>query len=174
MIRFSRSIGPACLEMNINDQDPSVKLIVTGWGSTSAERRLKFTFHSNKYSIEFKSLLNKGTIQSQQLRKTQLTSMPLQECNRTFLNYNQRVDQAAFRQGIFEGQYCAYDPEGRNDSCSGDSGGPLQYFPNNESTVANVVGIVSFGISCGTELPGIYTRIAYYLDWIEPIVWPNQ
>lgn len=58
------------------------------------------------------------------------------------------------------------------DSCEGDSGGPLQYFPPT-SKIATVVGIVSFGISCGTILPSIYTRVAYYVDWIEPYVWPN-
>lgn len=53
------------------------------------------------------------------------------------------------------------------------SGGPLQYFPSNESAVATVIGIVSFGIGCGSRLPSVYTRVAYYLDWIEPIVWPE-
>lgn len=32
------------------------------------------------------------------------------------------------------------------------------------------VGIISFGIGYGS-LPSIYTRVAYYLEWIEPIVW---
>lgn len=98
--------------------------------------------------------------------------MPLSDCNRTLLKYNEFVNHAAFRNGISEGQYCAYDPEGRRDSCEGDSGGPLQIFPPG-SKLATVVGIVSFGISCGTPLPGIYTRVAYYISWIESHVWPN-
>lgn len=56
---------------------------------------------------------------------------------------------------------------------SGDSGGPLQMFEQKSSAIATVVGVVSFGASCGTELPGIYTRVAFYIDWIESIVWPN-
>lgn len=48
--------------------------------------------------------------------------------------------------------------------------GPL--FIREDSGMSTVHGIVSFGVSCGTELPGIYTRIASYVDWIESIVWP--
>lgn len=114
----------------------------------------------------------KGTRLSNNLMKAQLTSMPLNVCNATLLEFNKDVNQAALRNGIIGGQYCAYDPQARNDSCLGDSGGPLQYFTDNISGIANVVGIVSAGFSCGTALPAIYTRVAYYLDWIESIVWP--
>lgn len=78
---------------------------------------------------------------------------------------------------IIESNYCANDPNNktiRND-CEGDNGGPLQFIPAN-STIATVVGVVSFGdTTCGAELPGVYTRVASYVDWIEAIVWriPN-
>lgn len=37
-----------------------------------------------------------------------------------------------------------------------------------------IVGVTSFGKSCGTiGVPGVYTRIYAYNDWIENIVWPN-
>lgn len=75
--------------------------------------------------------------------------------------------------GIDDGNYCAYDPNRRNDSCQGDSGGPLQT-PAHDIVEAKVLGIVSFGIGCASGYPGIYTRVAYYLDWIESIVWPND
>ena len=53
------------------------------------------------------------------------------------------------------------------DSCSGDSGGPLfeQY---NGSYPFYQIGLVSFGTNlCGRGLPGVYTRVAAYLPWIE-------
>lgn len=89
------------------------------------------------------------------------------------MNYNQDNNKniAAFRGGLVEGQYCAIDPEFKRDSCRGDSGGPLQIF--DKSKTARIVGIVSFGISCGTQLPGIYTRVAHYVDWIASHVWPE-
>lgn len=74
-ITFSNRIAAACLETNSRDQDSAVPLIVTGWGSTSAKRKLyqfnlidsrqfksiqynsiksKYQFHFN--SIQFKSI----------------------------------------------------------------------------------------------------------------------
>ncbi|XP_031621927.1 serine protease persephone-like [Contarinia nasturtii] len=151
LIPFSQYIRPACLQINLRDEPLNVKLIVSGWGITSPEQNIRSTV----------------------LRKTELVSMPLAQCNSSYLNWNRPINDAAFRNGLIGGQYCAYDPAGRNDSCQGDSGGPLQYFANNGTSVATVVGIVSFGVSCGLTLPSIYTRVAYYLDWLEPIVWPN-
>lgn len=36
-----------------------------------------------------------------------------------------------------------------------------------------LVGVTSFGKFCGFEnSPGIYTRVASFVGWIESIVWP--
>ncbi|XP_055595540.1 trypsin-4-like [Uranotaenia lowii] len=58
--------------------------------------------------------------------------------------------------------FCAGDLEhGGKDSCSGDSGGP--FVVNNE-----LIGVVSWGRGCGrVGLPGIYTRVLLFRDWIE-------
>lgn len=98
--------------------------------------------------------------------------MPLSECNTTLLNVNEESKDKRLGSGIHKSQYCAYDPQGRNDSCQGDSGGPLQLISNNNSIATTIVGVVSFGVSCGTALPSVYTRVAYYIDWIESSVWP--
>lgn len=98
--------------------------------------------------------------------------MPFADCNDRMSLYNLLVNLPAFRDGLSEGQYCAYDPDGNSDSCQGDSGGPLQFFADANSSIATVVGIISFGIDCGADLPSFYTRVAYYLDWIESAVWP--
>jgi secreted trypsin-like serine protease len=66
-------------------------------------------------------------------------------------------------------QICAGVPDGKNDTCQGDSGGPLQIVVDEQHCI---VGVVSFGIACGYALPSIYTRVSFYLDWIESIVWP--
>lgn len=65
-------------------------------------------------------------------------------------------------------QLCA---GGRNwkDSCGGDSGGPLHVAGIlNDDTRYVQQGIVSFGPKiCGVHgKPGVYTKVAYYMDWI--------
>jgi secreted trypsin-like serine protease len=63
-------------------------------------------------------------------------------------------------------QICAGSKNG-TDTCNGDSGGPLMFqkvFDDRE--VRNIlVGVVSFGVSCGAGR-GIYTDVSSYMDWI--------
>merc|ERR1712083_763601 len=62
-------------------------------------------------------------------------------------------------------QICAGDDD--NDSCSGDSGGPLL---SSEFGRWAVIGVVSFGANgfcADSRFPGVYTRVDQYLDWIE-------
>lgn len=102
-------------------------------------------------------------------------TVPRVECNTTLSNYNTLANLRRLRNGISDSQYCAHDsdPNGRKDTCQGDSGGPLQIIPP-DTKVAHIVGIVSFGLSCGTAYPSVYTRVASYVEWIESIVWPNK
>ncbi|XP_052900620.1 serine protease persephone-like [Anopheles moucheti] len=76
--------------------------------------------------------------------------------------------------GLHPGQLCALGRNERNetiaDTCPGDSGGPLEL---NVDGRHYLVGITSNGHSCGSPIPGIYTEVAPYLDWIESIVWPR-
>ncbi len=62
-----------------------------------------------------------------------------------------------------EDQLCA--GEGRTDSCTGDSGGPLLVQNNGRWTI---VGITSFGVECARDdFPGVYTRVDNFLNWIS-------
>ncbi|XP_049277126.1 CLIP domain-containing serine protease B15-like [Anopheles funestus] len=60
-----------------------------------------------------------------------------------------------------------------SDSCRGDSGGPLM---RNVAGIWHLVGVVSFGARfCGTKnLPGVYTNVAKYLDWMETVMFVEQ
>lgn len=104
--------------------------------------------------------------------KIDLKTLPLSQCNTKLWDYIGEVNLSAFRNGIDKSQYCAHDPIGRKDSCQGDSGGPLQTI-RLYSNPSKIVGIVSFGIGCGSGRPGIYTRVANYIEWIGSHVWPN-
>lgn len=113
-----------------------------------------------------------ATVLSPILLKTNVMSMPLELCNRTLVEINRQTDELALRNGLSSTQYCAFDPQGQSDACQGDSGGPLQIFLDSPNT-AWIVGIISFGVSCATKAPAVYTRVASYIDWILSIVWPN-
>lgn len=65
-------------------------------------------------------------------------------------------------------QICAGGLDAR-DSCSGDSGGPLQTVEYLNEDVRFVQhGVLSYGLAhCGLRgFPAIYTRVASYMNWI--------
>lgn len=72
---------------------------------------------------------------------------------------------AAFLESVTDDNICAAAYEGGKDSCSGDSGGPLNYKLENGRWV--VIGIVSWGIGCAAKgSPGVYVKVANFLPWI--------
>ncbi|XP_035233263.1 transmembrane protease serine 9-like, partial [Stegodyphus dumicola] len=65
---------------------------------------------------------------------------------------------------ILDTNICA-GGEKNKDACSGDSGGPLIVKSDGKWFS---VGVVSWGRTCGgLDLPGVYTRVSQYLDWIR-------
>lgn len=79
------------------------------------------------------------------------------------------VYKARHRISITNNQLCAGGLLGQ-DSCKGDSGGPLMYVDrtNPKTGYYYCAGVVSFGPNpCGKEgFPGVYTRVSSYTDWI--------
>ncbi|XP_031788613.1 CLIP domain-containing serine protease 14D [Nasonia vitripennis] len=101
-----------------------------------------------------------GASNSDVLLKVKLPIVPASECRNAYR------DNPFVRLG--DGQICAGSLEGK-DSCSGDSGGPLQnaaIYRGEPRIVQH--GIVSFGKkNCAVEgSPGVYTNVAHYVDWI--------
>ena len=71
-------------------------------------------------------------------------------------------------QEILDGMLCAGDLNGGMDSCYGDSGGPLTCFKDG---IPLLIGIVSWGDGCAQKnKPGVYTRVSYYVEWIDGII----
>jgi secreted trypsin-like serine protease len=64
------------------------------------------------------------------------------------------------------------DDKGGFGTCTGDSGGPLQCQSSDGKWYQ--IGIISWGISCArANIPDVYTRVAYFYDWIEEVINKN-
>lgn len=64
-------------------------------------------------------------------------------------------------------QICAIGgvADARVNVCSGDSGGPLV-----SNSPVSLLGLTSYGrIPCGSESPGVFTRVSAFLGWIYPL-----
>lgn len=134
---------PACLSTEPAVETKYKKATATGWGLTEWDGE-----------------------QSSVLMTVNLDMTPLSDCQKAYGNNAHGISK-----GILNSQVCAGSPG--KDSCEGDSGGPLQLFPSDPYCMFHVVGVVSFGQFCGFTTPGVYTRVAHYLSWIEGIVWPQ-
>ncbi|KAF2883808.1 hypothetical protein ILUMI_22394 [Ignelater luminosus] len=95
------------------------------------------------------------------LQVANLPVVPNVECGNAFINFKRvTIDQRVM---------CAGNTVGKQDACQGDSGGPLLY-KKVESKYSRVyqLGVVSYGFRCAEEgFPGVYTRVTYFLDWIQ-------
>ncbi|XP_050350994.1 serine protease persephone-like [Nymphalis io] len=142
---FEVSVNLNAICLYTNKEEPSVALTVTGWGTTSISRDLK----------------------SSKLLKADVFVVPTNTCKKSYQNWLKLPRE------IIDEQICAGDPKGFHDACQGDSGGPLQGLTDSDGYY-RLVGVISFGRGCGSTLPGVYTRITKYLDWIESVVWPQS
>ncbi|XP_074096205.1 serine protease persephone isoform X2 [Cotesia typhae] len=148
-INWSKTVKPICLQTkSINDIDFQVVgtyLVVIGWGVTDID-----------------------TDQSSKLLKTpSLQFEPRENCSSVYQGFRQ------LPYGLDERMICAKDPNTtrRADACQGDSGGPLLLLSSSGDTV---IGVTSFGQSCGGPNAAVYTSVYSYIDWIESIVWPER
>jgi secreted trypsin-like serine protease len=84
--------------------------------------------------------------QAKILQKVSLQILPADKCSDSKRNEN---------------KMCTYERD--KDTCISDSGGPLLL---NSKGRQHVVGLISYGIGCGTIYPSVNTRITTFLPWI--------
>lgn len=111
--------------------------------------------------------LEEGGKSSNILQYLQLPVLPNEECREQYKNQGKLISDVQFSDVIL----CAGQLAGGQDSCQGDSGGPLMQplFEKSISTFTYYqIGVVSYGIGCArTNTPGVYTRVARFVDWIK-------
>lgn len=108
--------------------------------------------------------------------KTKQFSISLLEYfNHTICNENYNFEDSKLKNGILdEIQICAGSWFGSQDSCFGETGGPLYLQHDELQKMSFVIGVASFGKNCEYKgSPGVYTRVYPYITWIESIVWKS-
>lgn len=143
-VKFNENVQPVCLPPKSHSYRDGTPAFVSGWGYTKYRGTLPNTLH-----IVGVPLINKSKCQ-------------------------QMYDKARIMRRISDNVICAGYEEGGKDSCEGDSGGPLMLrLPGQQSWT--LIGLVSNGVRCAEpNLPGIYTRVSRYMDWIEQVISENS
>jgi len=103
--------------------------------------------------------MEEGGVNSDVLRTVKVPIVPREACNNAY-DYNPKDETDS----IVESMICAGIIN--RDSCQADSGGPL--IQRNRKGFYTLIGVVSFGEGCGRrKFPGVYSKVAYFVDWIE-------
>ncbi|XP_037947790.1 venom protease-like [Teleopsis dalmanni] len=141
---FSEYKLPACLPITSGDEFS--KLIAVGWGS------IAFAQPGPGY-----------------LLKVGLEHFPSNLCDTSARDSDIDKLKDGFNS---DSQICAGSKK-KEDTCDGDSGGPLLSYHPKYDCMYYVVGITSTGFgSCGTPgVPAAYTRVYKYVDWIKRHIW---
>ncbi|XP_029412254.1 plasma kallikrein isoform X2 [Nannospalax galili] len=111
-----------------------------------------YTIYTNCWVTGWGYTKEKGDIQNT-LQKATIPLVANEECQKRYRDYI-----------ITKTMICAGYKEGGTDACKGDSGGP---FVCKHNGIWQLVGITSWGEGCARkEQPGVYTKVAEYVDWI--------
>ncbi|XP_056392708.1 serine protease 27-like [Hyla sarda] len=143
-VNFTSSILPVCLPSASVKLPEGTLCWATGWGNIKDGERLP----------------KPKTLQEVQLAL--IDNMNCESMYNTNLGYNPKFKL------IQSDMMCAGYKEGKKDTCQGDSGGPLVCSVNGAWMQ---MGIISWGFGCAEPShPGVYTRVQYYLPWIQKFV----
>jgi len=141
-------VNTACLPSCDNQFDflfsngTGVRCHVAGWGKDEVDGQFQFI-----------------------PRKVDLSLIPATQCEAKLkAALNARKPGVGDRFQLDSSEICAGGEVGK-DACTGDGGSPLVC--QAQSGRWTVVGLVSWGIGCASDLPGVYVDIAHYRNWIN-------
>lgn len=141
-LELTQRVWPACLPEQDEELKPDSMTTILGWGAIAYHR-----LRDGKPEVE----------RDDTLYEAKVPVVDFEECKNSY------GDDLETHHVI-----CAGYKEGRIDSCTGDSGGPLLLEKDNKW---HVYGVTSFGDECGKEGKyGIYSRTSSYVTWIKKTV----
>merc|ERR1712058_75775 len=141
-------VNPACLPSCQDQFDhvfrngTGVRCWTAGWGKDEFSGQFQFIQH-----------------------KVDVPIVPDHKCNialKTALNNKERGVGDRFQ--LDPSEICAGTETGK-DACTGDGGSPLVC--QAKSGRWTVVGLVTWGVGCAEQLPGVYVRVSQFREWID-------
>ncbi|KAG8194143.1 hypothetical protein JTE90_000981 [Oedothorax gibbosus] len=154
-IEYSAVVRPICLPpvelpAKTTLYKPKHYAVATGWGHAGIMQK------RSEQNIQMED----------DLKEIILPLQSPERCQKSAQDNVVNFDEKTFTERMF----CAGDGGGGNDTCKGDSGGPLmQSLPSEEGYRHwTQVGIVSWGTGCGLQNTyGYYTHIQRLMAWVK-------
>lgn len=141
---LAQHISPICtgftnsLYAEPNSYNPA-QCLATGWGKNA-----------------FGNIGNYQTT----LKRVDLTIIPRDECQN-------RLRQTRLGQHfILDGSFVCAGGQAGFDTCQGDGGGPLVCASRDNPNRYIQVGVVSWGIGCASDIPGVYASLEANREWL--------
>ena len=141
-------VNTACLPACDNQFDflfsngTGVRCHVAGWGKDEVDGQFQFI-----------------------PKKVDLSLIPAAQCEAKLkVALNARKPGVGDRFQLDSSEICAGGEVGK-DACTGDGGSPLVC--QAQSGRWTVVGLVTWGVGCASETPGVYVRISHFRNWIN-------
>lgn len=139
-IRFNDHVRPICLPKTNKRLPVGTRCTVIGWGKQGDS------------AVDYE----------RQIRQVNLEVTDWKKCKYAIEHAEIQVPYQ-----LTDHMFCAGGGLG-HDSCSGDSGGPFLCNLDKSKDTWFVAGIVSWGVACAyPNVPGVYTNVPGYLDWIR-------
>lgn len=135
---LSKNVDVICLDNNPSILSPNHNCVVTGWG---------------------KDRFGKEGIFQNVLKKVDLPFYDFKQCERAL-----RTTRLGGFFQLHRSFLCAGGIPGQ-DSCSGDGGSPLVCQDHRKQQYVQI-GMVAWGIGCGSEIPGVYADVVGGYNWI--------
>ena len=129
----------------VPDSTPNTSLYILGWGTTNA------TDPDSDSAV---------------LKEADVNFVPNDVCSQVRA-FDDGVPYS-LENMVFNITLCAADFNEGEDSCSGDSGGPILLLGRNADEDLQL-GVISYGaLECGhPEIPAVHARVSYVYDWIR-------
>merc|ERR1712203_1075277 len=119
-----------------------VRCWVAGWGKNEVDGSFQFIQH-----------------------KVDLPLVEKNSCNNKLKNaLNAQRAGSGNRFSLSQSEICAGGQVGK-DACTGDGGSPLVC--QGQSGRWTVVGLVTWGVGCASDVPGVYARMSHFTQWIN-------